>query len=569
VTGSPGRLVALEVVDLALLERVRLEVDAGFTVITGETGAGKSLLIDALGLALGARADAGLVRHGAAAARVEALFDRMPEPLIVLREVTAAGRSTARLDDEPVTAARLAETTSPLVEIHGQHEQQRLLDGRRQRELLDAYAGAEASASRVASAVSAWRANEAALAALGDDPREIARRLAVARHEVAEIDAARIRVGEVAETEARLAAARHGETIARGSDAILAALVGTDASDGVTARDAAAGAERTARELARIHPAYGAIADRLAGVEAELADVAEETRSAADAVDHDPAEIAQVEERLSVIFALERRYGEDESAILAYRDRLADEVDRLGGVESERARLSANAAVLLAEVGAAARELSISRTDAAGRVAPPVEAVLHAIGMSRARFSVEVARRGAAPGGPAVEIEGVACGFDASGVDDVTFVIAPNPGEPPRPLGRIASGGELSRVALALERVLADVDRTPTLVFDEIDTGIGGRSAEPVARALWSLGRGRSVLCVTHLAVIAAYADAHVRIAKVERDGRTVTDLRLLGGDERVGELALMVGGPGGGPAATASAREMLDRAAGWRASAG
>ena len=569
MTESPGRLVALGVADLALLERVRLDVDAGFTVITGETGAGKSLLIDALGLALGARADAGLVRHGATAARVEALFDRMPEPLIVLREVTAGGRSTARLDDEPVTAARLADVTTPLVEIHGQHEQQRLLDGRRQRDLLDAYAGAAPLSARVAAAVASWRENEAALAALGDDPREVARRLAVAAHEIAEIDAAHVRVGEVAEIETALAAARHGETIARGSEAILAALVGTDASDGPTARDATAGAERTARDLARIHPVYAAIADRLAGLEAELADVADEVRAAADAVEHDPAGIGRLEERASAIFALERRYGEDESAVLAYRDRLADEVERLDGLESERARRTADALGLLAEVAAAARELSDVRSDAAARVAPRVEAVLHGIGMSRARFSVEVARRSPAPGGPVVSVDGVACGFDASGVDDVTFVIAPNPGEPSRPLGRIASGGELSRIALALERVLAEVDRTPTLVFDEIDTGIGGRSAEPVAQALWSLGRGRSVLCVTHLPVIAAYADAHVRIAKVERDGRTVTDLRLLAGEERVGELALMVGGPGGGPAATASAQEMLDRAAAWRASAG
>jgi DNA repair protein RecN (Recombination protein N) len=568
VTEIPGRLVALGVADLALLERVRLDVEAGFTVITGETGAGKSLLIDALGLALGARADAGLVRHGATAARVEALFDRMPEPLIVLREVTAVGRSTARVDDEPVTAARLAETTAALVEIHGQHEQQRLLDGRRQRDLLDAYAGAESSAARVASAVAAWRENEVALATLGDDPREIARRLAVAAHEIAEIDGAHVRVGETAEIQTALAAARHGETIARGSEAILAALVGSDASDAAAARDAAAGAERVARDLARIHPAYSGIADRLAGLEAELADVAEEVRAAADAVEHDPAAIARLEERASAIFALERRYGEDEAAVLAYRDRLADEVARLEGIEAERDRRAAHAVALLAEVADAARALSATRTEAAADVAPRVEAVVHAIGMSRARFRVEVARRTGGSGSAVVEIDGMRCGFDASGVDDVTFVIAPNPGEPARPLGRIASGGELSRVALALERVLADVDRTPTLVFDEIDTGIGGRSAEPVAQALWSLGRGRSVLCVTHLPVIAAYADAHVRIAKVEREGRTVTDLRLLSGDERVGELALMVGGPGGGPAATATAREMLDRAATWRASA-
>ncbi len=569
MTGSPGRLVSLGVADLALLERVRLDVDAGFTVITGETGAGKSLLIDALGLALGARADPGLVRHGAASARVEALFDRMPEPLIVVRDVAVSGRSTARLDDEPVTAARLAEATSSLVEIHGQHEQQRLLDGRRQRELLDAFAGATGLVGRMTAAAAAWRANESARAALGDDPRETARRLAVYEHEIAEIDAARIRVGEAAEVGARLTAARHGESIAHGSEVIVTALVGSDAGEAPAARDIAAEAERIARELARLDERYAAIADRLAGIEADVADVAEEARRVAEAIDHDPAEIARLDERVSAIYALERRYGEDEAAVLAYRAQAADEAARLGGVEAERAKRTAEAGRLLADVAGAAAELSRARASAASRLAPEVEAVLRAVGMPRARFGVEVTRRAPAPGGPVVEIYGAPCGFDGSGVDDVAYVIAPNPGEPSRPLARIASGGELSRVALALERVLAEADVTPTLVFDEIDAGIGGRSAEPVAQALWTLGRGRSVLCVTHLPVIAAYADAHVRIAKVERDGRTVTDLLLLAGEERVAELSLMVGGPGGGPAAAASAREMLDRAAAWRDSAG
>jgi DNA repair protein RecN (Recombination protein N) len=186
--------------------------------------------------------------------------------------------------------------------------------------------------------------------------------------------------------------------------------------------------------------------------------------------------------------------------------------------------------------------------------------------MGRARFGVEVRRRPATEGAPAVVVDGEPHAFDAAGIDDVVFVIAPNPGEPSMPLARIASGGELSRIALAVEQVLASADATPTLVFDEIDAGIGGRSAEPVARALWRLGRGRAVLCVTHLPVIAAYADAHVRIAKATRDGRTVTEVARVAGEDRVAEVALMLGGPGGGPAAIAGAREMLDRAAAWRA---
>ncbi len=569
MTHAPGRLIDLTVSGLALLERVRLSVPEGFTVITGETGAGKSLLIDALGLALGARADAGLVRHGIPAARVEALFDRLPEPLIVVREVTAAGRSTARVDDEAVTAGRLAEVTRELVEIHGQHDQQRLLDPRRQRDLLDAFAGAGEPAREVADAVAAWRETRDALDRTAMEPREAARRLAVLEHEIAEIDAARIRVGEAAELEERLHAARHGEAISRGTAAIEASLVGGDGLDGPgegNARDAIAAAARAAGDLARLDPRWDGPAARLVGLEAEVADAAAEARALAESVDHDPDELRRLEERLSGIYAVERRYGDDEMAVLAYRDRATTEADGLRDADLRAAALAAEAELRLARVGEAAGRMSAVRQAAAARIGPAIEEVVREVGMARARFAVEVRRRAPSDGVPAVIVDGSAHAFDASGIDEVAFVIAPNPGEPAMPLGRIASGGELSRVALAIEQVLAGADATPTLVFDEIDAGIGGRSAEPVARALWRLGRGRAVLCVTHLPVIAAYADAHVRIAKGTREGRTVTGMEAVAGDERVREVALMLGGPGGGPAAVAGAREMLERAAAWRA---
>jgi DNA repair protein RecN (Recombination protein N) len=566
VTDAPGRLIDLSVAGLALLERVRLVVPDGFTVITGETGAGKSLLIDALGLALGARADAGLVRHGEASARVEALFDRLPEPLIVVREVNAAGRSTARIDDEPVTAGRLSEVTSELVEIHGQHDQQRLLDPRRQRDLLDAFAGADGIAAEVTAAVAAWRETRDALDRLTIDPRDAARRLAVLEHEIAEIDAARTRVGEAAALEERLGAARHGEAIARGAASLDAALVGAEGAEALTARDLVAVAVHAATELARLDPRWEEPAGRLAGLEAEIVDAAAEARDLAGSLDHDPDDLRRLEERLSAIYAIERRYGDDESAVLAYRERAEATAADLRDVDARAAALADEVESRLAAIGVAAGRLSEARASAAGRVAPGIETVAREVGMSRARFAVEVRRRPAVEGSPSVVVDGIAHAFDASGIDDVVFVIAPNPGEPAMPLARIASGGELSRIALAIEQVLAGADATPTLVFDEIDTGIGGRSAEPVARALWRLGRGRAVLCVTHLPVIAAYADAHVRIAKAQRDGRTVTEVGEVSGEERVAEIALMLGGPGGGPAAVAGAREMLDRAAAWRA---
>jgi DNA repair protein RecN (Recombination protein N) len=557
----PGRLLELTVTDLALIDRLRLELGAGLNVITGETGAGKSLLIDALGLALGSRADTGLVRHGADTARVEALFDRVPEALIAVREVAASGRSTARLDDEAVTAARLAEEVGPLVEIHGQHDQQRLLDERWQRDLLDGFGGHEPLRAEMAAAVERWRTNRAALAELAIDPREVGRRLELLEHEAAEIAAARLRAGEADEIRTRLAAAQHGEAIARGSAALQDALLG----EGSGAREVTAVALREARALGRVDARFEPLAERLAGLEAELEDVAGEVRRLAETVDHDPAALAALEERLGFIYGLERRYGDDEAAVIAHGERAAAEAERLAGLEGERARREAEDAALLTVVAGAAGRLSVARAAAAHDLARAVGAVLLEMGFPEGVFDVGLGRRAAGRDEPAIELDGDAVAFDAAGADHVVYRLAPNPGEPPRPLARIASGGELSRVALAVKQVLAEADETPTLVFDEVDTGIGGRSADPVGRTLWALARRHQVLCVTHLPQIAAHADVQFRITKRERDGRTVTDVERLDREGRIVELAQMLGGTAGGAASLASARELLDRAEGWR----
>ncbi|HET9614455.1 MAG TPA: AAA family ATPase, partial [Candidatus Limnocylindrales bacterium] len=354
VAGEVGRLVELSVANLALIERLRLELTAGLNVFTGETGAGKSLLIDALGLAIGARADTGLVRHGADAARVTALFDRLPEPLIATREIAASGRSTARLDDEAVTAGRLAEVAGSRVEIHGQHDQQRLLDERWQRDLLDAFGGHGALRAAMAGAVERWRQNRSLLAGLDLDPRELARRLELAEHEANEIESARLVPGEADDIRARLETAQHGEAIAVGGRAIEESLAGDEGS----ARERVAVALREARALARLDGRFDAAAERIAGVEAEVADIAATVRELAEAVDHDPAELARLAERLSTIYALERRYGDDEASVIAHGERAAAEADRLRGLDAERAARQADDARLLERVAAAAADLS-------------------------------------------------------------------------------------------------------------------------------------------------------------------------------------------------------------------
>jgi DNA repair protein RecN (Recombination protein N) len=560
-----GRLTELGVRDLALIERLRISFEPGLNVLTGETGAGKSLIIDALGLATGARADTSLVRHGSDTARVEALFDRLPEPLICVRDVTAAGRSTARIDDEAVTASRLGEVAGRLVEIHGQHDQQRLLDERWQRELLDAFGRLEVEREAMASAVETWRANQAALAELALDPRELTRRLELHDHQASEIASARLKPGEAAALQASLAAAQNGEEIARGAEEIHEALAG----EGSGAREALAQAAHRAREVSRLDSRFVPMAERLGGLAAELEDAAAEIRDLAESIEHDPAALAQMEERLSLIYVLERKYGEDEVAVIAYGQRAGAEAERLRSLEESRERREADAARLLGVVASAGETLSRARAAAAVRLGTAVEAALVGLGFQKTSFEVAVEQRPAGPTEPAIKADGRRIGFDASGLDSVAFVIAPNPGEPARPLARIASGGELSRVALAIKQILAEADRTPTLVFDEIDSGIGGRSAEPVGRSLWELAKTHQVLCVTHLGQIAAYADAQFRIEKVQRDGRTVTEVRRVDGPDRVDELAQMLAGTEGGVAARASAEELLDRAQTWKSNSG
>jgi DNA repair protein RecN (Recombination protein N) len=543
----------LTVENLAVVERVRLSLEPGFTVLTGETGAGKSLVVDAVALVLGARASTDPVRRGADAARVEAVFDT-PSPLedeepladviaagegsvIVRREIGADGRSSVRVNDRAVTVGGLGALGARIGEIHGQHDQQRLLDPARQLALLDGFAGSAPLLAEVADAHRAWRATVAAATELLVDPHELARRLELLRHQVDEIRTADPRPGEDEELEAQLRAAAHAETIARSAADAVAAL-----REDAGAGEVLATVERSLLGAASHDDRFAPLVDRAAALAAEAAELARDVAATADGVELDPARRAEAEERLALLYDLRRKYGDSVESVIAFGTAAATELERFEGQAGERDRLAAEQDARLAALAAAGQRLSEARRAAASRFATAVNEELPPLGLPADAFGVDMEPAEIGP----------------TGADRVTFTFAPNPGEPPRPLGRIASGGEASRLSLAIKVVLAGADETPMLVFDEIDAGVGGRNASALGERLKALSRFHQVLCVTHLPQVAAHADAHLVVGKRVVDGRTVTDARRLSDEERPVELAAMLAGEGAGDEAHAAAEALL-----------
>jgi DNA repair protein RecN (Recombination protein N) len=542
----------LTVKNLAVVERVRLTLAPGFTVLTGETGAGKSLVVDAVALALGARASADLVRADADAALVEAVFDaptlQAEDPMadivaegegsmIVRREVGADGRSAARLNDRAVTIGGLASVGARLGEIHGQHDQQRLLEPARQLALLDGYGGHGSLLETVADAHRAWRSTVAAAAELLTDAHELARRVELLRHQVDEIASAAPRPGEDVELEAQLRAAEHAETIARAAHESVRAL-----RDDEGAGDALAVAVRGLLIAAGHDERFAPLADRAAALSAESAELARDVAAVADGVDLDPASRVAAQERLALLYDLRRKYGDTIEAVVAFGAEAADELAHLEGQAGERERLRAEEVERRAALDAAAAALSDARRATADRLAEAVNAELPPLGLPADAFGVTLEPADVGP----------------TGADRVLFTFAPNPGEPPRPLGRIASGGEASRLSLALKVVLATADETPLLVFDEVDAGVGGRNASALGERLRALSRFHQVLCVTHLPQVAAYADAHLVVGKRIEGERTATEVRALDADGRAAELAAMLAGEGAGDEARSAAEALL-----------
>ncbi len=531
--------------DLALVSELRLTLGPGLTVLTGETGAGKSMLVDALLAVTGGRVASGMVREGAERAYVEAVFTGVRDDDLVLSREIATGRSPARVDQRTVPVSSLAETGAELVAIHGQGDQLRLARPSVQRDVLDEFGGNEALRAAVRDAHAALVDLERERASLGGDPRERERRAALLGHEVEDIRMAKLRPDEETKLEAELAVARSSEKLREAAHAAQELLAG----DRSSARDRLALAERELRRAAEMDGRLGPTADRIAAALAEADEIASELRRYADGVETDPKRLADLEARSDLLYELKRKYGPDVPAILAYGERAAAELEMLRQSETRLAQLDDDEAKARTALAKAARALHGARDRAATALASAVEARLKELALERCAFTVRLTERQP----------------DATGADDVRFLIAPNPGEPAKPIDEIASGGELSRIMLALEVTLAASDRTPVLVFDEVDAGVGGRVGETVGRALWSLGRHHQVMVVSHLPQVAAYADQHVAVRKEVRRGRTHVVAAPLSERDTVAELADMLGASGARSLA-AGARELREGALSWRA---
>jgi DNA repair protein RecN (Recombination protein N) len=556
----------LRIEGMAIVERVELEFGPGLNVLTGETGAGKSIVLGALALLAGARASAQTIRDGHEEAVVEAVFDTSRSPdleqaladrgietedhqLVVRRSVSKTGRGRARVAGQLVPIATLGELFAGQLEISSQHDSQGLLRPELHGRLLDRMGGLEERRVAVARGYAAVRSLDAELAKLRSETRERARRRDFLAFQVDEIDAARLDPAEVAELRTRRSLLAHAARLQEEGARVLAALTGDpQAAEDAPAVDLLAGAVRRLEGAVSLDPSFGDFATRLRGAQDELRDVALELERHLSNLDDDPASLAVAEERLHQVEQLQRKYGQTVEDVLRFRDTSAAELAALEGADEREALLVGQRERLLASLGDEAKRLSAGRMKAAGRLAKSVQSSLRELAMNDAQFAVALE--------PAEAPDGMPCG--AAGAEIPEFRFSANAGEEPRSLRAVASGGELSRVFLALKQALREADAGMVLVFDEVDAGIGGRAADRVGRKLSELAGQHQVLCITHLPQIAAFAKAQFRVAKGERNGRSHTRIQQVEGTERVEEIARMAGGEAVGEATLEHARELL-----------
>lgn len=555
-------LTELHIENIAVIERADIEPGPGLNVLTGETGAGKSIVIDSLEAVLGARASRELVRTGAARASVTAAFTTdgaedwlseneldEDEGLVIRRRVSADGKSSAQVNGTPVSAAELRTLGSRLLDIHGQNDGRQLMDETRHRDYLDSFAGLAPELERHRELYAAYREAAAALKKLEISEAERERREREFRTTADELTAANIRPGEEEQLIARRELLRNSEKLTEALDAAYAALYGEDGSASELAGEASGWAQRAA-DMA---PELGEAVSEIESARASIEDAAERLRDFRESLDFSPGEYDALETRLSQLRRLEKKYGTDESGLADLLERAKQGLEELDSSDEKRRELEAELAKRKKTAYNSAKELSKLRKAAGEELRQRIEAGLKELSMPSVRFETELTP---IPGEP---------GFDETGMDEVRFLMSANAGETPGRISKIASGGELARIMLVMKDVLSERDGVPAMVFDEIDEGVSGIAAQRVAEKLARLARKKQVICVTHLPQIAAMADTHFRIAKTERDGRTYTAVTPLDREGRIRELARLHGGENVTETTLASAAEQLDAASNYK----
>lgn len=582
----------LRIDHLAVIDAVQVEFEPGLNVLTGETGAGKSMLVEAVGLLMGGRASADLIRTGETQAQVQAEFDvadlkvgttneavrdeavrnegvrnegvrsaglppphkatadrhslgeggQASQPLIVRRDINAQGRSRAFVNDTLVTAAALNDQTSPLVELHGQHEHQTLLDPQSHLHMLDEFAGLTAAREQVGATFRAWKRLQSAFEAFQMDEREKAARVDLLTFQVGELDKVRLRAGEDEELETTRRVLSSADKLQRLCTEAYAALY--DSDEAALARLGTVW--KRVGELAEVDRVFQPHLDARDAIKSQLEDLALTLRAYGGNIDASPARLQEVEDRLALLERLKRKYGPALADVIAKKDALSQQLDALEHADERRAGLEADARAARDAFLTHARALSRKRRDAARQFGDRIQGLLGELAMGRTQFEVRF------------DAEPSEAAWTESGVDVAECYLSTNVGEDPRPLARIASGGELSRVMLAIRTLAAADAPGKTLIFDEIDAGIGGRVAGVVGKKLRGIGESFQVLCITHLPQIAAAGHVHFHISKSVANGRTQTQVVRLSEAERVEEVARMIGGAVPTDAARAAARELL-----------
>ncbi|MGW5116833.1 DNA repair protein RecN [Streptomyces noursei] len=572
---------------LGVIDDAVVELSPGFTAVTGETGAGKTMVVTSLGLLLGGRADPALVRIGAKAAVVEgriALASSSPAAvraeeagaelddgaLLISRTVSAEGRSRAHVGGRSVPVGLLGELADDLVAVHGQTDQQGLLRPARQRQALDRYAG-DAVAGPLAKYTAAHRRLRTVAAELDElttRARERAQEADLLRFGLDEIAAAEPLPGEDVELAAEAERLGHAEALASAATVAHAALAGNpEDPEGIDATTLVAGAHRGLEAVRGHDQELAALADRLGELGILMADVATELAGYADGLDADPLRLAAVEERRAALNHLTRKYGEygkDTTAVLAWSEQSAARLAELDGDDDRITELAAERDGLRAELGELAQQLTDARTASAEHFAAAVTTELGELAMPHARVSVAIRQTELpedADDADGIEVNGRSVAYGPAGADEVEILMAPHPGAPPRPIAKGASGGELSRVMLAVEVVFAGSDPVPTYLFDEVDAGVGGKAAVEVGRRLARLAKSAQVVVVTHLPQVAAFADRQLLVEKTNDGSVTRSGVTVLEGEDRIRELSRMLAGQEDSETARAHAEELLETA--------